>query len=61
MCWAESLKPIGMPPVASRTSSAKSRKSEVCVQVGEARRADRVLARIEAAHLGDFALDLVPG
>ena len=27
MCWAESLTPMGMPPVASRTSSAKRRKS----------------------------------
>ena len=26
-CWAESLKPIGMPPLRSRTLSANARKS----------------------------------
>ncbi len=35
MCCAESLKPMGMPPVASRASPAKARKSAGVVQSGK--------------------------
>ena len=34
-CWAESLKPIGIPSVASRTSSPKRRKSSMCSHSGK--------------------------
>ena len=33
-CWADSLTPIGMPPLRSRTSSAKCRKSSTPCQSG---------------------------
>ncbi len=33
-CWAESFTPMGMPPLRSRTSSAKCRKSSTPCQSG---------------------------
>ena len=55
MCWADSLKPIGMPPERSRTSSAKRRKSSSECQSGKRRRRHRRGALGQAPHLGDAA------
>jgi len=53
MCWAESLKPIGMPPVFSRTSAAKSRYWSTCSQSGKRGGEMAGVAFWESSYLGD--------
>ena len=59
MCWAESLKPIGMPPESSRTSSAKVAESASVVQSGNATGRSRRDPPAGRADRGDLADDLV--
>ena len=58
-CWAESLKPIGMPPVAARTSSANGARSRP-TSSESGKRAGRTagVPGLQSAHLGDLGRDL---
>ena len=61
MCWADILKPMGMPPVSVRTSSARARKSPAVTRSGNR---DGLIAGVPGSRSRTWAIlpvTLVPG